>query len=264
MIHAGTLVWTKRGWLPAEELTIGDVTISYNSSRGCTEYDKISHIEIDYGVYPIFGLKTNSMNMAITSDHPILIRDKASKEIERKIMKDVFLFSFRRDKSILYSAPFEPFLRGQDLDDVAWSARIASSFGNVKYMPIELFHTVWNTVENLCGIEAQHWIDIFFHWDVLQGGTYWSKAIKLRNRQVRDMVYHIAPRAGFGVRFMPNPKKPTGQWIMGLSVQNAPQISKINWYRDRLKEFVFNIKTINGNFLARKTGGTFLCACDVT
>jgi len=264
MIYADTLIWTKRGWLRAEELVIGDVVISYNSSRNCTEYDNVDYIKIDYGANPILGLKTNSMNMAVTPDHPVLIKDRGTKIVERKSMDDVFLYTFKRDKSFLYTSPFEPYLRGQDLNDVAWSARVASSFGNVRYMPIELFHAVWNIVDDICGIEAQHWIDTYFHWDVLQGGTYWSKAVKLRNRQTRDMVYHIAPRAGFGARFMPNPKKPTGQWIMGLSVQNSPKIGKSSWYRDRLQGFVFNIKTKNGSFLARKTGGTFLCACDVT
>jgi hypothetical protein len=263
MIDADTLIWTKRGWLNALEVIIGDTVISYNPSRNCTEYDQITDITIDYGTKPILGLKTNSMNMCVTPDHPIIIKDKRKKEIERKIIDDVFLFSFK-SKTILYTSPFEPYLRGQDLDDIAWSARVASSFGNVRYMSVEYFHAIWNIVNDLSGIEAQHWIDIFFHWGVLQSGTYWSKAIKLRNRQSRDIVYHIAPRAGFGARFMPNPKKPTSQWIMGLSVQNNPQIMKQSWYRNRIEGYFFNIKTKNGSFLARKTGGTFLCASDIT
>jgi hypothetical protein len=262
MIH-DTLIWTKRGWLNSEELIIGDTIISYNPSRNCTEYDKISYIKIDYITSAVFGLKTHSMNLAITPDHPFLIKNNIKKISERKTMDDVFLSSFNKPNTVLYTAGFEPYCVSQDLDDVAWSARVASSFGNVRYMPIEYSNTIWNIVEELGALEAQHWIDVFFHWTVLENGTYWSKATKLRNRQTRDMVYHIAPRAGFGTRFMPNPKR-IGQWIIGLSTQNAPSIRRVNWYRDRIEGSFFNIKTKNGSFLARKTGGTFLCPCDIT
>lgn len=262
MIHAGTLIWTKRGWLQAEELVIGDVIISYNPKRNCTEYDSVECIRLEYGINPIFGLKTHSMNLAVTPDHPFIVKNNRSKILERKTMDDMFLSSMKEYRSVLYISPFEPYLISKDLDDVAWSARLASSFGNVRYMPMEYFHDVWNIVQNISAIEAQHWIDIFFHWNVLISGTYWSKATGLTNRQVRDLIYHIAPRAGFGTRFMPNPRKP-GQWIIGLSTQNTPQIAKTNWYRDRIEGHTFNIRTRNGSFLARKTGGTFLCPCDI-
>lgn len=258
-----TLVWTKRGWLTADELVIGDIVISYNPSRACTEYDKISYIKTDYKTNPIMGLKSHSINLAITPDHPFIVKNNVNKSVEVRNIDEVFLSSFNEGKTVLYTAPFEPYLMSQDLEDVAWSARVASSFGNVRYMPIEYFHEIWNIVGEATGVEAQHWIDVFFHWGILENGTYWSKATKLRNRQTRDMVYHIAPRAGFGTRFMPNPKR-VGQWIIGLSAQNAPQIRRTHWYRDRIEGLFFNLKTKNGSFLARKTGGTFLCPCDVT
>lgn len=258
-----TLVWTKRGWLTANELVIGDVVISYNPSRACTEYDIVSYIKTDYKTNAIMGLKSHSMNLALTPDHPFIVKNNINKSLTIKPINELFLDAFNENKTVLYCAPFEPYLVSHDLEDIAWTARVASSFGNVRYMPIEYFNEIWNIVNELGAIEAQHWIDVFFHWGVLEGGTYWSKATKLSNRQARDMVYHIAPRAGFGARFMPNPKK-VGQWIIGLSTQNAPQIRKTHWYRDRVEGQFFNIKTNNGSFLGRKTGGTFLCPCDVT
>lgn len=257
-----TLIWTKRGWLRAEDLVIGDIVVSYNPSRNCTEYDSIGWIKLDYGIKPILGLKTNSMNLAITPDHPFILKNNVSKVIERKAMDDVFLSVFSNNKSVLYTAGFEPYLTSQDIDDVNWSARIASSFGNTRCMPIEYFQEIWNIIEEISAFEAQAWIDTFYHWNVLLSGTYWSKAVKLSNKQTRELVYHVAPRAGFGTRFMVNPRKP-GQWIIGLSTQNSPQIKKTNWYRDRVEGYFFNIGTRNGSFLARKTGGTFLCSCEL-
>lgn len=262
MIFAGTLIWTKRGWLKSEELIIGDTIISYNPSRNCTEYDEVKHINMEYGSYTLYGLRNNSMNMAITPDHPLILLNRLSKIAERKTIDDVFLSSLRSSKHVLYTSPFEPYLVGQELDDVIWSARVAVGFSFVRYMPIEYADQIWHIIREASALEAQHWIDTFFHWNVLEGGTYWSKAVKLRNRQVRDMIFHLVPRAGFGARFMPNPKKPTGPWIMGLAHGTHPHIFQENWFRDRKTSHVFNIGTKNGSFLALNHGGTFLCACD--
>lgn len=262
MIH-NTLIWTKRGWLKAEELVIGDIVISYNASRNCTEYDSVNFIQLEYGINPLFGLKTHSLNLAVTANHPFLLIDNYGKKIERKKMQDVFLSSYQKNKSVLYSAPFEPYLINSDMSDVGWSARIAASFGNNISMPMKYQKIVWEIIEDIGGAEAQHWCDIFFHWGILEPGTYWSKATKLHNKQVRDMVYHVAPRAGFGTRFMRNPKR-RGQWLIGLSTQNQCQIQKTSWYRDRVEGYFFNIKTRNGSFLGRAKGGTFLCPCDLS
>lgn len=259
-----TLIWTKRGWLRADELIIGDVTISYDSQRNCTEYDKISHIQTEYGINAILGLKSHSLNLSVTPDHPFILRNTKYKFIERKAISDVFLKSFNEERTVLYAAPFEPYLLSKDLDDVAWSARVASSFSNSRYMPISHIKDIWDIVEDLCAYEAQHWVDIFFHWNVLLAGSYWSKAVKLENKQVKDLVHHIAPRAGFGSKLTRNPKIAGNKWIIGLATQNAPQIRNINWYRDRIEGLTFNVKTKNGNFLAKKSYGTFLCPCDIT
>jgi len=258
-----TSVWTKRGWTDPIDLLIGDVVISYNNRRNCTEYDQISHINIDYGMTPIFGLKSHSLNISVTPDHPMIIRDIRKKTIERKTMNDVFLSILQEHKSVLYSAPFEPYLVSHDLDDIAWSARVASSFGNDRYMPIEYVNDIWSIIENISGIEAQHWIEVFIHWNVLIPRTYWHKAVYLNNRQVTEMVLHVVPRAGFGTRIAKHLKR-SGRWVMGLSIQNTPQIRKTNWYRDRVEGYTFNVKTKNGNFLAKKSLGTFLCPCDIT
>lgn len=263
MIH-NTLVWTKRGWKRSEELAIGDKIISYSHSRNCTEYDEISSIQIDYGIKPIIGLRTHSMNMCVTPDHPIIIVDHSKKEMEVKSIDSTFLSSIKRNKSVLYTSPFEPYMASGNLEDVAWSARVASSFGNVLATPLDIFQQTWKSVEDISGLEAQHWVDIFFHWCVLQPGTYWSKAMPMSNKQTVELAYHVAPRAGFGVRYMRNPKNSARQWMLGLSVNNNPEIRPDSWYQDRIEGFFFNIKTRNGNFLARKTGGTFLCACEVT
>ncbi len=247
----------------SDELVIGDKTISYNQSRNCSEYDEISSIQIDYGIKPVMGLRTSSMNMCVTPDHPLIVIDSESKRAEVKETRDLFLSYLRKNKSVLYLSKFEPYSMNGQLDDIAWSARVASSFGNVLATPLDIFHKTWNAVEDIGGYEAEHWTDIFFHWSVLQSGTYWSKAIPMSNKQTVELAYHVVPRAGFGVRYLRNPRN-TRQWMLGLSVNNSPDISMGNWYQDRIEGYFFNIKTRNGNFLARKTGGTFLCACEVT
>ncbi len=262
MIH-NTLIWTKRGWLKAEELVIGDVVISYNPSRNCTEYDSVAEIKLEYGIKPIYGVKSHSLNWAFTPEHPFIVVNNLYKTIERFSIEEKFLTCYAKNKSILYTSPFEPYLVSNDLDDVAWSARLAASFGNNISIPIKYQKDVWDIIENISGVESMHWIDTFFHWGILEPGTYWSKATKLHNKQVRDMVYHVAPRAGFGTRFMRNPKR-RGQWMIGLSTQNKCQILKTSWYRDRVEGYFFNIKTKNGSFLGRAKGGTFLCPCDLS
>jgi len=263
MIH-NTLVWTKRGWKKSDELAIGDKIISYSPSRNCTEYDEISSIQIDYGIKSIMGLRSSSMNMCVTPDHPFIVLDSKIKKTETISIKDVFLTNLYSGKTALYSSPFEPYAMSGNLDDIAWSARTAASFGNVLATPLDIFQRTWNAVEDIGGYEAQHWTDIFFHWSILQPGTYWSKAIPMSNKQTVELAYHVIPRAGFGVRYLRNPRKNTRQWMLGLSVNSSPRIGIENWYQDRIEGFFFNIKTKNGNFLARKTGGTFLCACEVT
>src|SRR5687768_11455697 len=104
MIH-NTLIWTKRGWLKAEELIIGDVIVSYNPHRNCTEYDSISSIKMDYAIKPILGLRSHSMTMKVTPDHPFIVKNNKLKTIERKTISDVFLRSFSEGKTILYNAP---------------------------------------------------------------------------------------------------------------------------------------------------------------
>lgn len=258
-----TLVWTKRGWLKAEELVIGDIVISYNPLRNCTEYDKISSIKMDYAIKPILGLKSRSMTLKLTPDHPFIIKNNVHKTVERKTIDDVFLRAFNEGRTVLQNSPFEPYALTQNLDDIAWTARVASSFDNTLAIPIEYSRRVWNIIEELGGIEAQHWIDVFFHWNILLPATHWSKAVLLRNKDVRKMVYHIAPRAGFGAKFSRYPRN-TRLWMMGLATQHAPQIRISNWFRDRIEGYFFDIKTKNGSFLARAAGGTFLCPCDIT
>jgi hypothetical protein len=223
MIH-NTLVWTKRGWKRSDELAIGDKVISYSQSRNCTEYDEISSIQIDYGIKPVMGLRTHSMNMCVTPDHPFILIDSLHKTNETFEIKDVFLKSYLYNKSVLYTSPFEPYQARGNIDDVAWSARVASSFGNVLATPLDIFQQTWKTVEDISGMEAQHWVDVFFHWAVLQPGTYWSKAVPMSNKQTVELAYHVVPRAGYGVRYLRNPKKSARQWMLGLSVNNSPVI----------------------------------------
>lgn len=265
MIYADTYVWTKRGWRRSDELLVGDTVISYNASRNCTEYDKIHSIIQDYGTTPLLGLKAKSTNMLVTKDHPVIVYNKSANKSVRKRMDDVFLSYMERGTSVLYNRWFEPYRITKDLDDVAWSARLSASFANVKYLPPEYREQVWENVDEIHGIEAQHWVDVFFHWNVLQRGSNWMKTVRLRNRDVRDIVFYVAPRAGLGVKFMPNPlKKPGLPWLLAVSSTNDLSATPAtNWYQDRKTGFTFNITTRNGSFLARKFAGTFLCACDI-
>lgn len=265
MITGDVAVWTKRGWLRSADLLVGDVTISYNPARNCTEYDKVYSITQDYGTTQLLGLKAKSANILVTKDHPIIVYRKAENKSERKKMDDVFLSYMEVGTSVLYNRWFEPYHITKDLDDVAWSARVAASFANVRYMPIECREAVWGIVNEIHGIEAQHWVDVFFHWNVLQRGVNWMKTIRLRNRDVRDIVFYIAPRAGLGAKFMPPPiRKPGNPWLMSVSDTSDLRVSPLlNWYQDRKTGFTFNIATRNGSFLAKKHSGTFISACDL-
>lgn len=265
MITSDIWVWTKRGWLNPGDLMVGDIVISYNPKRNCTEYDTIQHIHQEYGTNGLFGIQSKSMSMLVTKDHPVIVYNKQNNEAYRKPMDDIFMSYMVVGNNVLYNRWFEPYHITKDLDDLAWSARLTASFWRTKYMPAEYLGQIWPLIEDIHGIEAQHWIDVFFHWNILKRGVNWMKTIRLRNRDVRDMIFHVAPRAGVGAQFMPNPiKKPGNPWLMSVSTTGDLALSPAGgWFKERRTGSTFNIKTSNGSFLAKRQSGTFICACDL-
>lgn len=267
MITIDTRIWTTRGWRWYDDLMIGETIMSYNELKGYNEYDKISSIKSEMRAEGIIGLKSKSMDQKITTDHPMLVINRSSKELERIRAGDLFFHSLMHKRKVLYNKGFEPYLRSQDWEDIKWSARYAASFAQNKTFstyPQEIL----DIIENLTAIEAQQWIDTFVHWNIKRiTGKAWGYIVCLRNHMVKDMLFHIAPRAGLGVQWSVHRGftfAPKGMWAIKLSSMhdNATYRKNTGWWRDRYEGLMYNISTSNGNFLARTKRGTFLIACD--
>lgn len=267
MITIDTRVWTKRGWRWYDDLIIGEEIISYNESKGFTEYDKISSMQSDWKTEGIIGLRSKSMDQKVTLDHPLLVINRSSKELERIPAKELFFRTMISSRKILYNRGFEPYNRTQDIDDISWSARYVASFAQSKQFdtyPAEIFEII----KEFTAIEAQKWIDVFVHWNIKRAtGKPWGYIVCLRNHMVRDMLFHVAPRAGIGVQWSPYGGyafKPGGMWAIKLSSMNDNATYRINtgWWRTRYEGLMFNITTQNGSFLARTKRGTFIMACN--
>jgi hypothetical protein len=247
----GLRVWTERGWLFAEDLSIGDTTISFNPTRNCCEYDTIESINLEYTQCGGYAVVKNTMRQIVTSDHPILIWNDNKKQLTRIPISKRFMGS----ANLVLARSFEPYLSTQDIEEIKWSARVAASFSNHKWAPVD--H--WDIVRNLGGYESQVWLDTFFHWNVLLPAVNWMKSVKLRNTDVRDMLFHIVPRAGRGLFAGIRMKLLTANMTIR---ENAFVNSYAGWSMKPIDGIVFNISTKNGNFLARKSGNTFIMACD--
>lgn len=265
MIHYKTQIWTKHGWKNYEDVTVNDTLISYNERLGYCEYDKVNKVWSDYLDTNYMGIKFKSMNLFVTNDHPIITTNRITKEVSRFQIRDVLAHNFAGKRGILYSKPFLPYKRTQDFDDLKWSARIAATYAQSKYY-VNLDH-VWELIEEITAHEARVWLDEFFHWNVKgHASPNWMFCTCLSNKGVRDMIFHVGPRAGVGVFWAPlhnfNLRK-GGMWaIRTSSLRDAGPSLRNGWHQDRFQGVAFNLKTNNGNFLARRHGGSFLVACD--
>lgn len=252
-----TRIWTPYGYLFVDDLFIGEKVISFNPERGVCEYDSVQSIEMEYKRCMGFGINSKSMRQLVTPDHPILIWDSKNKLLERIPIRDKFMVSFAigRDKSILAGALFEPYKRTRDLEDIKWSARIAATMSAYRRAEVG----IREIVSDLGGYEAQCWLDTFFHWNKLMPAKNWMKTVICKNFQVRDIVSNIAPRGGVGMKNYTF----RGKNLLSISTDGFiyPR-AHISWYKQEINEPVFNLKTRNGNILARSSNGTFLIACD--
>lgn len=268
MISIDTRIWTNRGWKYYDDLIYGDKVISYNEDKGYNEYDRISSLRSEYREEGIIGLRFKSMHQRISRDHDFLLINTNTKELKRINAEELFFSSLRYAWLILYNRPLEPYTRSYDMEDLKWSARWAASFAQVKNFstyPQELL----DHIHDIRGLEARQWLDTFVHWNIKRAASRtWNYAVCLRNHDVRDMLFHVGPRAGVGVQWSPHRGyafKPGGMWSIKLSSIKDVSMNrwqKTGWFRERYEGLMYNIATSNGNFLARTKKGTFLIACD--
>lgn len=248
-----TRIWTPYGYLFAEDLYIGEKVISFNPARGVCEYDTVSQIEIEERRCMGLGLNSKSMRVLLTPDHDLLVWNNKLKVLSRVSIESRFMLGYSsKQKSILAHAVFEPYKRSQAEADIEWSARMAATISRHKRAMLD----VGNIIDDLGGYEAQLWIDTFIHWNKLLRGRNWMGTAHLANRQVRDVIYNIAPRAGVGARWYIKGNYPL------VSIPINGYIYQPLWFKEPLNGLMFNLTTRNGNVLMKSAHGTCLVACN--
>ncbi len=266
MIASEIQVLTSRGWKDYNNLYIKDKIISYNKDKKHTEDDYIYTIETSYIEEAIIDLTFKSMKQMVTRDHPMIIVDANTKEIEIREARDCFTKSFNRRYPILYNRGYETYKRTQDIEDIKWAARYLASYSTTRYFDQYPSKAV-EIISDLTEIEAKQFIDTFCHWNVkLRTTRAWNYIVHLRNFDVRDMLIHVATRAGIGAqwsihntpRMNANPK-----WCIKFAADSDAFIKRLtgHWSTYRYEGVMYNISTNNGNFLAKTWRGTFLIGC---
>lgn len=262
----GVQIWTSRGWMGPDKLIIGDKVISYNSQRNCTEYDTINYIFTDYKSYNFLGIKSKTFLAYLTRDHPVIIYDEVKNESYRTSIDDIFYKRFgNRAKSMLINSWFEPYDFNQNESDIIWSARIASSFSRVKYMPVEYKEKIWSIIRDLNGYQAQQWITEVFCWNRLLACKNWMFAMRLYSIDLHAMIFHVGMKAGLGVSHKPPPNgwKFRHYIIQVTDTNNASPVPPHSYFQRRETNYSFNVGTKNGSVLVRYRASTFLLACDI-
>jgi hypothetical protein len=271
MISEDTLVWTTRGWRRYHDLMIGERIISYNPSKNYCEYDHVSSIETDYMKQMFLTIKHKSIHMYISQDHPLSLYDEQYKTYSRVSINDVFGRNLKLSRNVLYNRPFEPYRRSQDLEDVRWSARIAASYCKLKNFD-EYPEKIFDIIKDITCVEAREWIDTFYHWNVkIRSSPAWMFSTCLRNKLVRDMIFHVAPRAGVGALWAsvnreagPDFNIMKSPWAMRISnISDARIALNAGWGKKSYSGVCYNISTKNGTFLAKRWAGTFLMSCNI-
>lgn len=257
MIHTGgTRVWTPYGYLFPEDLYIGERVISFNPERGVCEYDTIQGIEMEYTRCMGYGITSKSLRQLLTPDHPLLFWNDKKKELTYRPIEDRFMYSMAsgRHTAVLCHALFEPYKQTQDPEDIKWSARIAAGIAMHRRAKLN----VGNIVDDLGGYESQLWLDTFFHWNRMQRANNWMATVKLTNREVRDTVFDIAPRAGVGAKWY----MLKGKQVISISTDGDLGFMSVNaWFKSPIDGITFNVTTNNGNVLIKSYNSTSLVAC---
>jgi hypothetical protein len=267
MIPDRILVWTTRGYQNIENVHVGDRVISYNAARNCTEYDTVSAIHTEYVSTGLIGIKKVGLHCLMTPEHPLLVTNVYTKEVERIAAEDLFMRKLSKKKAVISNRMFEPYRRTQDIADVEWTARLAASSSRHSAPPL-YNDAIWDVLKDLTAEEAQAWLTTYFGWNIMHPRLHYGKTTLLRSKFVRNMLYHVAPRAGVGTYW--GPYKPRGNhniYISAFSItlqRDIPISHRTSWCADRQNGIIYNISTKNGSFLARYLGGTFLMACDYT
>lgn len=259
MIIWDTYIWTPQGYKNYADLSVGDIIISYNNERGCTEYDSVLNIRSEYMDTGVLGIQCKSMWQAITPDHPVLVFNRNTRDVIRKPIEKAFLStSYSYLDQILYNRWFEPYLMNKDQEGLLWSARLAASYAQVKR--IQYFDEIKSFTNEITGVDARRWLDAFYHWNVMTRAYQYAKACYVKNKDIRDLIMHVGPRAGVGVLS----RKITEISNRAMSISTHRDVAgKSIWYSDRMIGNFFNITTRNGNFLAARRFGTFISACDI-
>lgn len=266
MITDKTLIWTERGYINIDNLYVGDKVISYNADRHCTEYDAISWIHTDYQYCGLLGVKHAVINFLVSLDHPILLINAHTKEVQRSIIDDHFMKTLNYKKRLLTNKVFEPYQRSMDLDYVEWTARLAASSSRHRFAPL-YSDVIEECIKDLTAVEAQAWLTTFFHWNVLRPQVNYMKTTLMRSAFTKDMIYHVAPRAGVGTyQGFFKTKAHFGLWVQAFSIckEANANLTKTNWAAGRHEGIMYNVATRNGNFLARHGYSTFPMACKYT
>jgi hypothetical protein len=253
----GIRVWTPRGWLFAADLQLGDKVLSFNAERNCCEYDQIYSTTIEYMRFMGLGVSSKSMHQILTPDHPILVWDLKNKVLTRPEIQSRFMGAIATSKhrSLVCHRMFEPHLVTQKEVDIKWSARVAATQANDWRCSVDL----WQYVLELSGYEAQIWLDTFFHWNVMLPAKNWMAAVKVKNKEVKDMLFYLAPRAGVGIKWYIFRGRRTA---FITTNGNVDVTSPSGWTMDKIDGLVFNVSTKNGNLLVKSSNGTHLTACD--
>lgn len=256
MISANHIfVWTSRGWTKPSDLYIGDKIISFNPDRNCSEYDEVYSIKQEWRELMGLGIYHKSMRQLLTPDHPILVWHEKKKELQRPSIESRFMGAIAGNTSVIYNSMFEPFYRSQDLEDIRWSARMAATY-SMYDRPVD----IWNIISDLGGYEAQVWLDTFYHWNSLMPAFKWQYAVRLPSLWVRDIIFHVASRAGLGCYWAP--PKTVKHSVMYLSTSNNIYTRASAGWVMIPTNLLFNISSKNGNALVKTDRGNFIVACD--
>jgi|GEM_PF-2945258 len=263
MIPDRIIVWTSRGYQSIENVAVGDRVISYNPKRNCSEYDTVGSIETTWGQCGLIGVKKAGMHSLMTPDHELIVLDVKTKEITRTPINDLFMRRLGANRKLITKPMFEPYARTAELEDIEWSARMAASSSR-SYTPSIWHSEIWNIIRDISGYEAQIWLSTFFGWNIMRNRWGYMKTIIMRNQHVKDMVYHVGPRAGVATywgTYKTGPKAiPTHAMSISTEGDLAMDAMK-DWRADRQEGILFNISTNNGSFLARYLGSTYIMTC---
>lgn len=257
MISSNVKVWTTKGWLPSSSITVGDKVISYNPDRNCTEYDEVLEARQDYTfIKSLMGLKIKNVKFWITPDHPLMLNGKNGVNfvpIEDQWMRSAKLIAHR---------PFETYNETADIEELRWSARHAALYSRAVELPKAFHKKIWRMVREISGYEAQCWLEEFYRWNTLHPSYQsWMKSAPLKNQQIRDLIFHIAPRAGVGCCWWPmSPRLRSIYRSMRITIIDDIKLNRMSYGMKDYEGLLFDLKTNNKNYLIQYVRSVFLIA----